>query len=536
MDRLLNHDCLAAILLEARTLSLSALVCRTFHTIVTTHGSLCARRMVMLRGLHPDSVVPAWSKHLYAPQHGGILLPEAIHAKLFERAPRLLSINLRNCRRLRVLPEELPEATMRSLETVWIGSPLHWDPSMLRVLPPWVGGPMPSLRVLNLEGCIAIQHLPALRSLPMLEDLRLGWCTNLLELPADLGEHLPRLQMLRLWRCTNLRCLPDSLGGLTRLQELDMAQCTSVERLPDSFVGLRELEVLNVSFCEAITEMPPGFETLPRIRHISAMRCPWFCVRTAMRLPRLQTLRLGDYGGSECVKLPQDPFDACPTLWHLDLFSCNLVEMPSYGLAARLQGLTTLSLAECMYLRRLPEDLGELKQLRSLNIAQCVNLECLPANITQLSNLTSLDMSGLVLIEELPFFPLMVKLNLTGCIGMPIELTITNTICRMRYLERLDLSEWELEELPANFGDCVPLLTELCLYQCEFLLSLRGLEPLEHKLQSLDLSCCKSLAVLPEWLGLSECIKHIDITDCPGAMDFEMRYRELLTMRGCVMY
>ena len=74
------------------------------------------------------------------------------------------------------------------------------------------------------------------------------------------------------------------------------------------------------------------------------------------------------------------------------------------------------------------------------------------------------------------------------------------------------------------------------MYQCEFLLSLRGLEPLEHKLQSLDLSCCKSLTVLPEWLGLSECIRHIDITDCPGAMDFEMRYRELLTMRGCVMY
>ncbi|XP_044134194.1 leucine-rich repeat-containing protein 47-like [Bufo gargarizans] len=112
-------------------------------------------------------------------------------------------------------------------------------------------------------------HLPpALFSLTLLNYLEVSGCSELRELPADLGR-LSHLQSLIL--CKNkLRSLPRSLEQLRGLKVLDVSG-NELEELPAELCNLPELCTLNVSW-NRLRELPPGLERCTKLAGLNLSR------------------------------------------------------------------------------------------------------------------------------------------------------------------------------------------------------------------------------------------------------------------------
>ncbi|XP_044130700.1 leucine-rich repeat-containing protein 47-like, partial [Bufo gargarizans] len=112
-------------------------------------------------------------------------------------------------------------------------------------------------------------HLPpALFSLTLLNYLEVSGCSELRELPADLGR-LSHLQSLIL--CKNkLRSLPRSLEQLRGLKVLDVSG-NELEELPAELCNLPELCTLNVSW-NRLRELPPGLERCTKMAGLNLSR------------------------------------------------------------------------------------------------------------------------------------------------------------------------------------------------------------------------------------------------------------------------
>ncbi|XP_040285222.1 leucine-rich repeat-containing protein 47 [Bufo bufo] len=112
-------------------------------------------------------------------------------------------------------------------------------------------------------------HLPpALFSLTLLNYLEVSGCSELRELPADLGL-LSHLQSLIL--CKNkLRSLPRNLEQLRGLKVLDVSG-NELEELPAELCNLPELCTLNVSW-NRLRELPPGLERCTKLAGLNLSR------------------------------------------------------------------------------------------------------------------------------------------------------------------------------------------------------------------------------------------------------------------------
>lgn len=112
-------------------------------------------------------------------------------------------------------------------------------------------------------------HLPAaLFSLTLLNHLEVSGCSELRELPEDLGR-LSHLQSLIL-RKNKIQSLPRSLEQLRSLKVLDVSG-NELEELPAELCNLPELCSLNVS-CNRLQELPPGLERCTKLAGINLTR------------------------------------------------------------------------------------------------------------------------------------------------------------------------------------------------------------------------------------------------------------------------
>ena len=185
------------------------------------------------------------------------------------RLRQLTTLRLGGCARLAALPESV--AALGSLQTLELQ-----DCAALVALPSsWAEGPSALLR-LKLDRCTSLRALPAACRHERLEYLKMAECAALAELPACWAElpslleldlegcvalthlpplELPALHVLRLKRCKKLRALPP-LGALGALRILNASDCVVLTTAPDGLGELEHLEILFLQCCEALTALP----------------------------------------------------------------------------------------------------------------------------------------------------------------------------------------------------------------------------------------------------------------------------------------
>ncbi|KAM1866211.1 hypothetical protein ACFX13_009088 [Malus domestica] len=175
----------------------------------------------------------------------------------------LTVLNLKDCKNLLCLPDIIC-TSLTSLQTLTISGCAN-----LRELPENLGC-LKCLQELDASGT-AIKQLPAsIKDLTRLSKLYLRYCKNLCSLPATICTSLTLLQILNLSGCSNLDELPENLGSLECLQEL-YAGGTAISEVPESISQLSQLGELVLDDCSKLRSWP----RLPfSIRWVRAHNCP----------------------------------------------------------------------------------------------------------------------------------------------------------------------------------------------------------------------------------------------------------------------
>ncbi|KAH0747267.1 hypothetical protein KY285_008924 [Solanum tuberosum] len=289
-----------------------------------------------------------------------------------------------------------------------------------------------------------IKHFPYLRTLDLSRSRDLTQTLDFTE--------MSNLEYLDLGNCINLEEVHHSLGCRTKLKRLNLIYCRRLKRFP--CVNVESLEYLDLKFCSRL-------EKFPKI-----------CGRTR---PNLK-IKMCD---SEIRELPSYIVQ-CLTLRHLD----NLVALPSS--IGMLEGLVILDVSNCYKLESLPKDLGDL-----------VNLEKVDASGT----LISLPPSSIVCLNKLTFMSFAKQrynVSLEG--GVYFEFPQVNE--GLHSLEDLDLSYCNLKDggLPEDIGS-LSSLEHLNLQGNNFDHLPQSISEL-GALRSLNLSNCKRLTQLPDFMGM----------------------------------
>src|ERR1044072_1989919 len=86
------------------------------------------------------------------------------------------------------------------------------------------------MKVLNLDECKYLTHLPDLSVLPNLEELSFRMCENLITIEHSVWS-LNKLKILNGSQCSQLRSFPPL--KLPSLESLDLWGCGSLERFPE---------------------------------------------------------------------------------------------------------------------------------------------------------------------------------------------------------------------------------------------------------------------------------------------------------------
>nr|XP_017242468.1 PREDICTED: TMV resistance protein N-like isoform X2 [Daucus carota subsp. sativus] len=198
----------------------------------------------------------------------------------------------------------------------------------------------------------------------------------------------------------------------------------------------------------------------------------------------------------------------------------------------QFNSLGCLYLSKCGDLKRLPEQLGEMKGLKMIDVS-CTAIEKLPDSVTYLKKLIQLnlrfckkltklpeqlgDMKGLKELEagfsaitRLPDSITQLKelfgLDLYGCKKLR---NIPEHIGNLENLRRFGAGNTAIEQLPDSFVGLINLET-LNLNWCK---NLRNLPDSIWKLKLLKqlyLGECRKLERLPEQLGEMQCLEHLD--------------------------
>ncbi|KAL0800899.1 hypothetical protein Bca101_056074 [Brassica carinata] len=214
-----------------------------------------------------------------------------------------------------------------------------------------------SLKTLDLSGCSGLKTLPSIGNIKNLHELIPSSCSNLLELPACIGN------------ATSLKTL--DLSGCLSLKTLDHCGCSSLKTL--DLCGCLSLKTYDLC----------GFSSLKTLDHCGC-----------------SSLKTLDLCGCSSLKTLPSSIRNIKNLPELILSSrSNLVELPaSIGNATSLK---TLDLCECSSLKSLPS-IGDSTSLIMLNVAGCSGLVELLSFIEHCSRYPGFILKGWSKLEALP--------------------------------------------------------------------------------------------------------------------------------------
>ncbi|XP_024641925.2 disease resistance protein RPV1 isoform X2 [Medicago truncatula] len=133
------------------------------------------------------------------------------------------------------------------------GGPGHL-PSSLRYWK-WISCPLKSLscisskefnymKVLTLDFCEYLTHIPDVSGLPNLEKCSFRYCFSLITIPSSIG-HLNKLEILNAYGCSKLEHFPELLCKMSNIKDIKIYD-TSIEELPYSFQNFSEIQRLTI--------------------------------------------------------------------------------------------------------------------------------------------------------------------------------------------------------------------------------------------------------------------------------------------------
>ncbi|KAJ1256937.1 hypothetical protein BS78_K259900 [Paspalum vaginatum] len=228
----------------------------------------------------------------------------------------------------------------------------------------------------------------------------------------------------------------------------------------------------------------------------------------------LDQSKQGNTRGSACLyALLNDctkPLELCSSsperLRALRFLGCLGIELRGDALAAA-ESLQVLDLSDCL-IQKLPDCIGELKQLRYLN-APMIQDTMVPECITKLSNLMYLNLSRsptiLALPESIGEMESLVYLDLSGCSGIG---KLPESFGELKNLEYMDFTECSNVK---GVSECLAKLT---------------------KLQYLNLSYCKHIGNIPSALGSLIELQYLNLS-CSSYIQFEDG-RDVVELLGCL--
>ncbi|CAL9223910.1 unnamed protein product [Arabidopsis halleri] len=132
---------------------------------------------------------------------------------------------------------------------------------------------LPNLKIIDLMYSRELKEIPNLSKSTNLEDLRLDYCSSLVELPSSI-KNLQKLKILNVDYCSMLQVIPSNIN-LASLERLDMIGCSRLRTFPDISSNI---EVLNLRDTD-IEDVPPSVAgCLSRLDHLN------ICSRSLKRL------------------------------------------------------------------------------------------------------------------------------------------------------------------------------------------------------------------------------------------------------------
>ncbi|KAF8024043.1 hypothetical protein BT93_F1296 [Corymbia citriodora subsp. variegata] len=350
----------------------------------------------------------------------------------------LSSLNLRNCGRVKYLPQEL--GGIKSLRELLIDGT-----GICSICFP--EGSLENLEILSARDCknlafiSAIGHLTKLQSLA-LDGANIKWHPQTFIFPQN-------LRSLSLRNCRMVKELPISIGKLGLLEVMDLSE-TEIEKLPESVKHLSNLKTLKMEQ-SSLKNFPEDIVKLEKLEEIDFSRCKSLEGRVCCDISGLSSLRILRLSSSDVAGLPQR--------------------------ICRLSRLQTLDVRKCRQLKALPELPSSLVTLRWGSKSM---------DVPKLTNLTNLK--ELCLNHGRQPLPEAASSNQTPNIGWIVGLTS---------LETLELSLPNVCNLPGDFR-ALTQLRELTLSYMEEL-DLTQL-PSSSSLWTLRLKCC--MIQEPKFSGL----------------------------------
>ncbi|CAI5994632.1 unnamed protein product [Closterium sp. NIES-65] len=314
-----------------------------------------------------------------------------------------------------------------------------------------------SLTTLYITFSINHRHLSTLFHLPRLAHLfNLGPHPTLQ--PADAGiMTLPScLKSLNFHRsCPGFNTIFPSASPFTGLEELLITHCSELESLPDHIDDLLPcLRKLTIRACIDFAHLPESFVSLSRLETLIISHSgPFILPSNFGHLHALKVLVLESL--SSLTELPPS-FSYLTSLEKLSILHCYHIRQFSAGFS-RLTALKVLDLSLGL---ALPEDVGGLASLKALRL----NGTPLPTSFTDFCSLTILE--------------------LNGC-----SLSDAEALGELSSLQELKIIDSVIRTLPTSLMHLL-------------------------RLQSLEVTGCRTLSEVPFRLDTLVGLKRLELTEC----------------------
>jgi Leucine-rich repeat (LRR) protein len=249
-------------------------------------------------------------------------------------------------------------------------------------------GCLKGLKILEIYLASALKELPeSIGGCTALESLRINF-VPISTLPESFGDLISLKELIL--SGTKLQSLPQSFGNLKSLESLEIYG-GELEALPESFGNLNALEELKITRSKLIT-LPESFEKfssalgkLTTLKKLTLETIPW----------RMQVSQASyNDSDSDCICLPEsfgnfyglkelalsgiypgeNAIGNIKTLQKLQIW-VDIEEIPSC-----IENLTSLYHLEISSwkLRKIPDFIGNMRNLRYLSFENCVQIEKLP--------------------------------------------------------------------------------------------------------------------------------------------------------------
>ncbi|KAK7401688.1 hypothetical protein VNO78_13362 [Psophocarpus tetragonolobus] len=286
--------------------------------------------------------------------------------------PRLEYLSLRQCPKLKCLPQQLlhlKKINIRDCGSLSI-SQHSVEASSLESI-----GHTVSDKSLEAFSICSSSNMNVLKSgcYDFLEDLEINdGCDSL---KIFLLDFFPKLRSLQLTKCGNLQMISQEHPH-NHLYRLSIIECGQFESFPNEGLFAPQLDSFFIKRLENLKLLPKCMDTLlPSLHCLWVEDCPQLEMLSNGRLP--SNIFQGNFSGFKLISSMKGAFSANTSLEHLDVQNMDVDSFPDEGLLPL--SLTYLAIKNCSNLKKLDyKGLCHLSSLESMVLENCPSLQCLP--------------------------------------------------------------------------------------------------------------------------------------------------------------